>query len=303
MSTPKHLLPRHPIYIMSKGRYDSRLTMKALDRLGVPYRVAVEKHEVDKYKAVLNPEFATVLELPFSNHGMGSGPARNWCWEHSRAEGYTHHWLLDDNIMEFWRYNHNQRLRCETGSFFKAVEDWQDRYENLPLVGLQYKFFVIDDYPYQPLIWNSRIMSCMLIQNDCPHMWRARYNEDVDLSLRILKDGMSTALIYAFLQGKAGTGTIKGGNTEELYGDGTFEKSKMLVDLHPDVVRLVRRYDRWHHHVDISSFRNNDPKLKKEFKIPDEPNEYGMVLVQDYGLPTQHRVDKPKPRNILVSEV
>ena len=106
MSTPDIYKNRYPIYILSKGRSDSCITMKALDLLGVPYRVAVEEHEVSKYAAVLGKE--KIIALPFSNHSMGGGPARNYIWEHSIAEGHERHWILDDNLREFWRFNDNQ---------------------------------------------------------------------------------------------------------------------------------------------------------------------------------------------------
>lgn len=297
MPTSTKNMPKYPIYIISKGRADSRLSSKALEHLGVPYYIAVEPQEVDAYSAVIDP--AKVLSLPFSNHGKGSGPARNWVWEHSMSNGFARHWILDDNIKEFWRFNHNQRIRMESGFFFRAMEDFCDRYENIMLAGPQYKFFVMDGYPYTPILWNSRLMSCILIQNNCPHKWRGKFNEDVDLSLRVLKDGYCTALFYTFLQGKARTGTMKGGNTTEIYQDGTFEKSKMLVNLHPDVVKLVHRYGRWHHDVDIRPFQKNMPILKEGIDIPSEPNEYGISLIQDYGLPTQRKVDKPNPRKGL----
>jgi hypothetical protein len=283
MPTPAEHHPRYPIYIVSKGRHESRYTMKALDRLGVKYYVAVEPQEFKAYKNVIDPKYGTVLELPFSNHGMGSGPARNWVWEHSQANGFKRHWVLDDNISEFWRYHNNRRIRVETGSIFRATEDFVDRFKNVPLSGLQYKFFVVDNSAdYKPFVTNTRLMSCILIENTCPHKWRGKYNEDVDLSLRVLKDGYCTILVYAFLAGKMRTGTIKGGNTTEIYGDGTFKKSKMLVDLHPDCVKLVRRYGRWHHHVDIERFKGNKLIPVDNLVIPDEPNEYGMKFVKNH---------------------
>lgn len=296
-TNPEHY-PKYPIYIVSKGRWETRHTSKALERLQVPYYIAVEEHEYDNYCSVIDP--SKVLKLPWSNHGKGSGPARNWVWEHSKAAGFKRHWVLDDNIQEFWRYNYNQRIRMDTGSFFRSCEDFVDRYKNVMLSGLQYKFFVVDSYPYPPYLLNTRLMSCILIQNDCPHKWRGKYNEDVDLSLRVLKDGYCTVLFYTFLQGKMRTGTVKGGNTEELYGAGTFEKSKMLVDLHPDVVSLKRKYGRWHHHVDIQKVRKMAGTL--EFADDFDPStlseveNYGMKLVEDFGLPTQKEVDRPKPR-------
>lgn len=297
--TSEEFLPTYPIYIPSKGRYKTMYTMEALELLGVPYNIMVEPQEYKLYQDELNTRnyrFYTLLELPFSNHGKGSGPARNFGWEHSIAAGHERHWMLDDNIREFWRFQQNQRIRTNSGAFFKVCEDFVDRYENVALAGLQYKFFVPDDYHHPPYILNTRLMSCILIQNSCPHRWRGKYNEDVDLSLRVLKDGFCTVLFYAYLQGKLRTGTVKGGNTEELYGDGTFEKSKMLAELHPDVVKLVRKYDRWHHEVNMRPFRKNKLILKKDIDIPKEPNEYGMKLVKDFGLPTQEVIDKPPAR-------
>lgn len=278
---PDHLINRYPIYVISKGRPDIKATSYLLSEFGLKHYVAVEKHEVDIYKKnfkTLSPK-AEILEMPFSNHGKGSGPARNWCWEHSKNDGFKRHWLLDDNIWNFWRFYENMRLKVATGSFFRSIEDYVDRFENVPLSGLQYKFFCMDDYKHPPYIMNTRIMSVLLIENDCPHMWRGRYNEDVDLSLRILKDKYCTMLFYNFLQGKAKTQSVKGGNTTEIYGDGTLKKSQMLVDMHPDVVTLEKKYGRWHHHVDIRPFRNNRPivKPKEEWPIVLDP-EYGMAL-------------------------
>lgn len=288
--TPKQYLPKYPIYIISKGRWESRYTSKALERMGVPYRIAIEPQEYDKYAEVIDPK--KILVLPFSNHGKGSGPARNWCWEHSISEGHKRHWLMDDNIMHFWRYHYNKRIRCESGAIFKASEDFVDRFVNVPLSGLQYNFFYPDNCYKPPYTLNTRLMSCLLIENSCKHRWRAKYNEDVDLSLRILKDGDCTIMFNAFLQGKAGTQSVKGGNTEELYGAGTFEKSKMLVDLHPDVTTLVRRYGRWHHHVDMRPFKHNQLIFRDDFVMPEGQDEYGMVLVEEFETENQRIVEK-----------
>jgi len=287
---------RYPIYIISKGRWETRHTSKALERMGVDYMIAVEPQEYDNYAAVIDPK--KVLALPFSNHGKGSGPARNWCWEHSIAHGYDRHWLLDDNIFEWWRFHQNKRYRIEQGSAcFRATEDFVDRFENVALAGHQYKFFCVDDYPYPPYILNTRIMSCFLIQNSIPHRWRGRYNEDVDLSIRVLKDGLCTMLLYSFLCGKARTGTVKGGNTSEVYNnyqeDASLKKSQMLVEMHPDVVTLQERYGRVHHHVDLDAIINqhgqparlNPLILKKDVEVLNKTDNYGMKLIRQWDTP------------------
>lgn len=302
---------KYPIYIISKGRWETRHTSKALEKMGVPYFIAVEPQEYDNYIAVIDPK--KVLKLPFSNHGKGSGPARNWCWEHSQANGHKRHWLMDDNISEFWRFHNNKRYRVETGSaIFRAAEDFVDRYENIALAGFQYKFFCIDDYPYPPFMLNTRIMSCFLIDNDCPEKWRGRYNEDVDLSIRVLKRGLATMLFYSFLCGKLRTGTVKGGNTSEIYNnyeeDASLKKSQMLVEMHPDVVTLQERYGRIHHHVDLDAImtkdglpaRQNPIILRKDVEIKNKVDNYGMKLIRNWDTPEAYE-DKEFSKDVYPS--
>jgi len=251
---------------------------------------------LDKFKI---REYVTLLLLPFSNHGDGPGRARNWCWDHSIAKGAEKHWVLDDNISDFYRLHMNQRIRVESGVIFKAAEDFVDRYENVPISGFQYRFFIAPNSKYPPYVKNTRIYSCLLIDNKCKHRWRGRYNEDTDICLRVLKDGDCTIQFNAFLQGKAATQTLGGGNTAEFYHaegtldktqwrdgklnpEGTVKKSQMLVDMHPDVARIVWRYGRWHHYVDYSPFKDNQLRLKPGVKLSKTVNNYSMVLVKNY---------------------
>tara|TARA_R110000850_G_scaffold204397_3_gene330605 strand:- start:304 stop:654 length:351 start_codon:yes stop_codon:yes gene_type:complete len=114
-----------------------------------------------------------------------------------------------------------------------------------------------------------------------PYRWRGRYNEDTDLSLRVLKDGHCTVQFNAFLQEKQTTQLIKGGNTEEFYAkEGTLPKSQMLADLHPDVATVVWKFSRWHHDVNYFPFKKNLLKKIDGLKIPTGINNYGMELVK-----------------------
>lgn len=269
--------PSYPVYIISKGRWDSRLTAKALDDRAIPYRIVIEPQEYDQYAAVIDP--AKILVLPFSNLGQGSIPARNWVWEHSISEDAARHWILDDNIREFYRLHENTYFRTTSGTTFRAIEDWADRYSNIALAGMQYFMFAKRKQKIAPLVSNTRIYSCILIKNDIPYRWRGRYNEDTDLSLRALKDGWCTALFQAFLAEKQPTMHMKGGNTDELYqGDGRLKMAQSLQEQHPDVTTIAWKWGRWQHQVDYRPFKNNRPMLRPGVVIPDEPNNYGMVL-------------------------
>jgi hypothetical protein len=94
-----------------------------------------------------------------------------------------------------------------------------------------------------------------------------------------LKDGYCTIQFNAFLAGKVTTQRMSGGNTDELYKNGTLEKSECLVKLHPDITKTVWKFNRWHHYVDYGLFKKNKLIKKHNLTIPDGVNNYGMKLV------------------------
>lgn len=256
--------PRYPVYIISKGRWEKRLTARAFEALGVPYRIVVEPQEHELYASVVAPE--KILTLPFSNLGLGSIPARNWVWEHSISEGTKRHWIVDDNIDGFFYYQNNLKTPVGDGTIFAAMEDYTDRYDNVALAGPNYFMFVSrKSGNIPPVTMNTRIYSCILIDNKLSYRWRGRYNEDTDLSIRALKDGMVTMLFNAFLGLKQTTMTMKGGNTDELYVDqGRLLMAQSLVEQHPDVVVVSEKWGRPQHHVDYSGFKLNRPILRPD---------------------------------------
>lgn len=272
--------PRHPIYIISKGRWDTRLTSKALEKMNVPYHIVVEPQEYDKYAEGIDPK--KIYVLPFSNLGQGSIPARNWVWEHSISIGAERHWIMDDNIRDFQRLNKNAKIKVTTGAMFRAAEDFVDRYENVVMSGFNYDYFACARSKVPPYYLNSRIYSCICIRNDLKHRWRGRYNEDTDLSIRALKDGHCLILFNAFLCGKAPTLTMKGGNTDELYkDDGRLKMAQSLVDQHPEIVTVSWKWGRYQHHVNYEPFRLNELIPKKNLVIEKSVNNYGMKLIEN----------------------
>ena len=269
--------PKYPVYIISKGRWESRLTSKSLERMKVPYHIVIEPQEYDNYASVIDKD--KILTLPFSNLGQGSIPARNWVWEHSISIGAEKHWILDDNIYDFYRLNRNSRNIVQTGTIFKCCEDFTDRYVNVKITGMNYRFFMVPTEKHPPYYLNTRVYSCILIDNSLKHRWRGRYNEDTDLCIRVLKDGYCTILFNAFLQEKAATMTLKGGNTDELYkDDGRLKMAQSLVDQHPDICTVSWKFGRYQHHVNYDGFKRNKLQLKHNYKIKKGINNYGMIL-------------------------
>jgi hypothetical protein len=270
---------RYPIYIISKGRSESRLTSKALDKMNTDYFIVIEEQEFDEYASVMDK--SKILVLPFSNLGQGSIPARNWVFENSIERGFKRHWILDDNIDGFIRLNRNRKIKVDSSATFRAIEDFVDRYDNIAMAGMDYRYFAPERVKMPPYILNTRIYSCILLDNSIEHRWRGRYNEDTDLSLRILKDGYATMLFKAFLCNKVGTLKMKGGNTDTIYntGDNRREFAESLVRQHPDCAQVVWRYDRWHHEVDYSRFKSKLIK-KQGIEIKQGIDNYGMKLIK-----------------------
>lgn len=293
--------PRFPLYIPSKGRWDSRLTVKSLEAMGVPYTVVIEAQEYASYAAVIAKSSLLVLDKTYQDqydtcdtldedYPKGSGPARNFIWDHAASRGAAWHWIMDDNIRWFYRLSQHRKHRVLSGVVFRCMEDFVLRYTNVAQAGPNYQYFAKQKQKLPPFVLNTRLYSCILQRTDMPYRWRGRYNEDADLSLRLLKAGWCTVQFNAFLQGKTPTQQMRGGNTDAFYAhEGTLRKSQLLRALHPDVTRLVWKFGRWHHQVDYRRFRANRLQRVPGVEFSDSSNEYGMQLVPAWATLTgQH---------------
>ena len=269
---------KYPIYIPTKGRFESRKTVKALLEMGAKFRVVIEPQEEQLYLTILPKEY--ILVLPFSkptDHSM-LVTVRNWIKEHSILEGHKRHWQLDDNIKAFYRMNNNKRNKVLSPVIFRCVEDFVDRYTNVAMAGMNYMNYAIPD-GRPPYFINSRVYSMSLVNNELPYQWRGIFNDDTDICLRMLKDGYCTLNFNAFSGDKDATMVTKGGNTP-IYTTGDLRSDFVdsLIEQHPDVVKKVWRYERWHHEVNYKPFEKNRLTKKEGLIIENKTNEYGMVL-------------------------
>ena len=272
--------PRYPIYVPTKGRHDeaSALTIRFLLRDETPFRIVIEREELDEYRRWVPDD--QILVLP-PHPPQGVIFARNWIKAHAIAEGHERHWQLDDNIRNIKRMYRGRRLACDSGPALACVEDFTDRYTNVALSGLNYEMFLVGRKP--PFYRNVHVYSCTLINNVIPHQWRGVYNEDTDLCLQVLADGWCTILFNAFFAEKARTMLFKGGNTTEIYGgDGRLAMARSLERQWPGVVSVNRRFGRPQHVVkdawkrfDTALIRRPDVDLDA---LP-ERDEYGLDLV------------------------
>jgi len=121
----------------------------------------------------------------------------------------------------------------------------------------------------------------MLIKTDIPYRNVTFYNDDTDLCLRILKDGHCTLQHCAFLADKIWTMQVSGGMTD--YYEKTNKRREFAEELrraHPDVVKVVWKFNRWHHEVNYKPFRGNKLIRDESVQFEKGVNNFGMKLVK-----------------------
>ncbi len=283
------ILNKYPLFVISKGRHQKKrsLTHNWFSQNKIDHYIVVEDCEKELYTKEMNDDYTTILTLPatYDNLGEGSIPVRNWVDDYSRFNKLEKYWCIDDNIKSFCRFEKNTRQNVIDTTLFRVCEDFADRYDNLYMSGLQYKSFLPEISRARGLcIKNTRIYSCILISTKLKDildgtLWRGRYNEDTDLSLRLMKKGYPTVLHQQFLCEKSTTNSVKGGNTSSIYlNDGLQKKLNSLINQHPDVVKGTIKFKKVHHQVNYRPFKNNTLKYKEGGTWKVDSDDYGLEI-------------------------
>jgi hypothetical protein len=274
-TTAEQIIPTYSINILSYNRYQPtrHKTIDALNAMNVFFRVFVEPAEYDEYLKIVPKCQLVKLPDDFHSYEQGGIPARNFIkWYSTNMLEEEKHWILDDNIQGFYRYHFNKRIPIKSGAIFKSVEQFCARYSNVGLAGFNYYSMIPEISNNRPPIrFNGKVYSCILITNKL-YNWRGKYNEDIDLSLRLLKAGYVNLEFQHILIDKTTSGTIRGGNTDTIYKSKEVEDVKLqkqlgykakvdaLIAQHPDVkiVYKTLKSKEYHHNVDYSPWENNE---------------------------------------------
>lgn len=274
-----------PVYIPTRGRAEKQLTASALIALGIRPNLVVEDAEADAY-ARHNPECNIVVwpqrylddyeKTPELDPHPTTGAAHNYAWDHSREAGFTHHWIMDDNIRRFLIIHKGRRANMANPKALHWQEDFIRKWRNLAGLSLAMAQFMRG----HTLRLNTRLYCATLYRNDLDEYgirWRRGLNDDTIVSLDILKTGYwCTAEVRAVGILKLPTSRksrLSGGMTD-FYADGGFiKKSAELVRLHPEYCETVVRFNRIHHRVNFSSFTQQlipvDPsKATQRIEVP-----------------------------------
>lgn len=279
-------MSKYPIYIVSKGRAATPYTAQCFIRDGVKFQILVEPQEYDAYCASIGAQYVTAL--PFSNLGLGSYPARNHAWQLALENGHARHWVFDDNIRSLRRYHKGKKIACNAAKAIQLAEEFTDRYQNIGITAFQYTYFLVPrSSDRKPFYINQHCYSAMLMKTDMPYRWRLKYNEDVDLCLQVLHNGLCTVLLNALSIEKISTvAKLKGGNQDELYKGNAFEKkvlkARSLEEIWPQYVETVWKFNRPHHQVSWQKYFNQPLIRRTDInwdEIANRPDDMKLVAV------------------------
>jgi len=283
--TFENCTPQYPIYIPTYQRHETCYTARTLTDLGINDYYLVIRNEpdeinnygeaIDKFKLtgkllIMTDEFYQDQKEQGNDFSI---IPRNYAYQHAIDKGYSAHWCIDDNIKGFFRRNNGSILAFEnTGFPLYFVEEYIKKYHNVYQAGIQYRHLGFSMGHRNPIIYNSRVYSCILNKHIDGFRWRGKYNEDTDLSLRLLKAGYSTMTFQNILCGKQSTSSVKGGNTDAFHKSetGYMDKAKSLKEQHPEITEIVVKYNRPHHQVNYKGFKNNElGKTNYQLNLPE----------------------------------
>jgi len=265
-----------PVYINTRGRPKTQLTANALLKLGIIPTLVVEKAEEEIYK-IHNPECNVVAwpqryfddyeKTPELDPHPTTGVGHNFAWDHSRDLGFTHHWIMDDNIRAFYVWNKGRRAYVANPKALLWHEDFMLKYENLAGISLGMAFTMKS----KPIGLNTRLYCAVLYRNDLNKYgitYRRGLNDDTIVSVDRLKTGYwctAESHIVGIIKTNTSRKVRLDGGMTDFYAQGGFiKKSAELVRLHPDCAKTVVKFNRVHHVVDFSKFKQQLIPVKKE---------------------------------------
>ena len=256
----------YPIYIPTRGRPKMQLTATALLALGISPTLVVEDAEADAYMEH-NPDCRVVVwpqryldeyeKTPELDPHPTTGAAHNFAWDHSAELGFSHHWIMDDNIRFFLIRSKGRRARVANPVALHFNEVFIRKWKNLAGFSLAMSPFMRGS----EIRLNTRLYCATLYRNDLHEYgirWRRGLNDDTVVSLDILKTGYwctaENSVVGIMKMGTSRKSRLPGGMTDFYAQGGFIKKSAELVRLHPDCTQTVVKFNRIHHTVDFSKF-------------------------------------------------
>lgn len=223
-----------PVFIPTRGRWDTIAVTKPLDAARINYTLVVEPQEEDAYRR----RFPEAEMLVLAESARGPWFARQSILDYCRDNGLAWCWMLDDNIKGFLCGLKPVSARAA----MSYAESFVGQYANLAIVSLDYQQYAFRQT--KPYSVNRRAACSMLISTAPGADYRAdaEIKEDLDFQLQRLAAGMSTVLVHRFAMDKPAMGRGGKGGCHEYYKEGRQNlATRFIVGVWPGVTNAIAK--------------------------------------------------------------
>jgi len=230
-------MPKYPIFIPSRGRFDNCLTAKYLDEENLPYHLIIEPQEEVNYSKYFNKN--KIIVLPENNRGLSY--SRNFIKDYSKSNNDDFHWQLDDRAISLIKNQSGKIIKEKASIAINMAKSFIDKYENIAIAGFAHSAF--GKYKKKPFDLNVQVYSFVLVSNKNNIKWRHGIQEDTDYALQVLTMGWCTVLFNIYQIYKHSTGKIKGGMTDFQYkGNGRLKQIKELQRRWGSEIKITKKF-------------------------------------------------------------
>jgi len=212
---------KYKINILSLGRYNDKLgtTHKILCKLKINHYLFCEDHEYINYNNWINKDYCKLINC---NHNYsidlneGGQHIRNYIIDYWKNKNENFIWMLDDNIIEWVRYNNGYKYTINSKEIFTSVEHFINHYDNIGICSHNFESLVNEKGIRKCLVKNEKNFSSLLINLNTNIYFRFKYNEDHIFSIDNIMNGYQSICFNHIQYKKKDSGTQKGGN-ENIY--------------------------------------------------------------------------------------
>lgn len=287
------ILRVNTIYIISKGRPRCR-TAQTLERIRYPG----EWHIVCGNNDETLPQYQerwgervlvfdwhdeitrtdTMDNLGFEKYPSGACPVRNATRRISDERGEARHWQFDDDYLGFtiWSRELGKNVVISDGAILyeamlKIAEfGYRARMQNVGFV-----LDTMESHPEQRYTFSPRVFNAHNLPStpDLFVPWVGRMNDDIINAINIWRrGGYEMSVKYLHIE-FAKTQSEPGGMTDLYRNDGTARKTAYGILAAPSAVKLVFRFERYHHATAWGKLRPKllDEKWSRESGPPPAP--------------------------------
>lgn len=277
------------IYIPSYQRASISLTAKTLDSFGIiNYYICIDPSQYEEYRKyhdrrhliIRDPSFKSEnkvdlissVKCPDYLHG-GSGVFNSMLYI-SKNVGEDMYFTMDDDFGCFgirsYRgkgraprnvpYNKDDYFRAsrltpevfDLKKFFGELGDFYKKVRNRGMLAFE-KYGLSYTAPIGFRL-GTRSYSCYLTDSHTQLDHKGQHNNDTIVSIANSQAGLLNMIFHGIQYSSADTQSSQGGVTEVYRRFGTLDKSKCLVQAHPDISKISFVFNRIHHVCDFTKY-------------------------------------------------